>query len=478
MISLSSRYQTPLADEICQLLRKFEGIDPLKRLFWVMLGYDRRDESVLFQASETFRPYVVEGKLFASHDSFHIYYLTLTGNLFHRGLVHRICRYLRSKHRDLAVLFSDVSQSHWQLAYITNDPIAKTHRTRLATMAIGDPDQNPRRQARQLSHLRTYDADDEPLSVLEIISAFDEVFTSIEPVAPHESQVLDDLRFLVGILNRYPLLTRRQEQAIIAELGEISTTLNGKRIPYDQDRTRHRELRDQLVLHNLRLCFMFARHYANGYQEILDLFQEAVLGLHRAAEQVDSDYGTRFSTYASYWIKQSIRRAIMNNGKPIRLPAYMVSLLAKWKRASAVLAERLDRIPTPDEIGRALQLSKRKIGIVTQALRVNRLTRHCEDLQEEGPALFDLLTDESIKAPDAQLMESDYVGRMFESISDMDCREATVIRMRFGLDSYDAMTLREVGENLGLTRERVRQIENLALKHLRCSLESDGPAGK
>ena len=72
MISLSSRYQTPLADEICQLLRKFEGIDPLKRLFWVMLGYDRRDESVLFQASETFRPYVVEGKLFASHDSFHI----------------------------------------------------------------------------------------------------------------------------------------------------------------------------------------------------------------------------------------------------------------------------------------------------------------------------------------------------------------------------------------------------------------------
>jgi len=82
------------------------------------------------------------------------------------------------------------------------------------------------------------------------------------------------------------------------------------------------------------------------------------------------------------------------------------------------------------------------------------------------------------KAPDAQLMESDDVGRMFESISDMDCREATVIRMRFGLDSYDAMTLREVGENLGLTRERVRQIENLALKHLRRSLESGGPAGK
>jgi RNA polymerase primary sigma factor len=156
----------------------------------------------------------------------------------------------------------------------------------------------------------------------------------------------------------------------------------------------------------------------------------------------------------------------MNNGKPIRLPAYMVSLLSKWKRAQAVLAERLGRPPTPDEIGKALRLSKRKIGIVAKAIRVNNLSPHGETPGEEGPVLDDVLTDDRSKAPEQQLIESDDLDRIFERIGELDDREAMVIRMRFGLDSYDPMTLREVGENLGLTRERVRQLENQALQKL------------
>jgi RNA polymerase primary sigma factor len=156
----------------------------------------------------------------------------------------------------------------------------------------------------------------------------------------------------------------------------------------------------------------------------------------------------------------------MNNGKPIRLPAYMVSLLSKWKRASAVLTDRLGRAPTPDEVGKALRLSKRKIGIVAKAIRVNNLVPHSESPQDEGPAIDDVLTDDRSKAPEVQLIESDDLDRIFGHIDELDDREATVIRMRFGLDSYDPMTLREVGENLGLTRERVRQLESQALHKL------------
>ena len=183
---------------------------------------------------------------------------------------------------------------------------------------------------------------------------------------------------------------------------------------------------------------------------------------------------TRFSTYASYWIKQSIRRAVMNNGKPIRLPAYMVSLLAKWKRVTIHLSERLGRPPTPDEVGKALRLSKKKVGIVTKAIQVNNLTPHSENVEDDGFALDDVLTDDRSKTPDVVLIESDYMERIYRHLDEMEEREAEVIRMRFGLDDYSPMTLREVGENLSLTRERVRQLENQAIHKLMESLTEPG----
>src|SRR5262249_13822998 len=126
--------------------------------------------------------------------------------------------------------------------------------------------------------------------------------------------------------------------------------------------------------------------------------------------------------------------------------------------------------PTQEEVGKALRLSKRKIGIVAKAIRVNNLTPHSETSQEEGPALDDVLTDDRVKGAEDQLIESDDLGRIFEHIGELDQREAAVIRMRFGLEPYDPMTLREVGENLGLTRERVRQLENQALQKLMSDL--------
>lgn len=224
--------------------------------------------------------------------------------------------------------------------------------------------------------------------------------------------------------------------------------------------------REHMVKANLRLVVNIARGYLGKGLCLEDLIEEGNLGLLRAVEGFDGMMETRFSTYASYWIKQSIRRAVMNNGKPIRLPAYMVSLLAKWKRVTNGLTERLGRPPTPDEVGRVLRLSKKKVGIVAKAITVNNLTPHSEGNDDDGIALDDILTDDRSKAPDDLLIEADDLERIMEHLGHLDEREATVVRMRFGLDPYTQMTLREVGENLSLTRERVRQLENQALLKL------------
>jgi RNA polymerase primary sigma factor len=129
-------------------------------------------------------------------------------------------------------------------------------------------------------------------------------------------------------------------------------------------------------------------------------------------------------------------------------------------------------------VGKALRLSKKKMGIVAKAIRVNNLTPHSENLEDDGPALDDVLTDDRSKGAEIQLIESDDLDRIFEYMGFLEDREATVIRMRFGLDRYNPMTLREVGENLGLTRERVRQLESQALQKLMHALaETSGQIG-
>jgi RNA polymerase primary sigma factor len=228
------------------------------------------------------------------------------------------------------------------------------------------------------------------------------------------------------------------------------------------------EARDHLVRANLRLVVNIARKYAAKGVGLQDLIEEGNLGLLRAVESFDPSMNTRFSTYGSYWIKQSMRRALVNTGKTIRIPAYMVELLTKWRRATARLQTELDRPPTQEEVARSMNLSVKRLSMIRNAIRSNKpIPQSNQD--DAGRSMDALVMGAHDNAPDAAMSHVEDLGQVHHMLAKLDVREATVLRLRFGLDDEEPKTLKEVGERLGLTRERVRQIEGIALKNLGAS---------
>jgi RNA polymerase primary sigma factor len=256
-------------------------------------------------------------------------------------------------------------------------------------------------------------------------------------------------------INETPLLNADEEKALAYRIEDGDS-----------------EARDRMVRANLRLVVNIARSYTGKGLGLQDLIEEGNLGLLRAVEGFDPSMNTRFSTYASYWIKQSIKRALVNTAKTIRIPAYMVELLAKWRRASAKLQEELGRPPSQEEVARSLNLPKKKLNIIKKAIRVYNSAPQT-DQPETGWSLDEMLTDWNTKTPDTEMVEADDLHHVLELLDKMDKREATVLRMRFGLDDEEPKTLKEIGERLGLTRERVRQIESEALGKLSEIMQAD-----
>ena len=262
------------------------------------------------------------------------------------------------------------------------------------------------------------------------------------------SNVQSPLETYLREINETPLLNAAEEKELAYRIAEGDM-----------------QARDQMVRANLRLVVNIARGYSTKGLPLQDLIEEGNLGLLRAVEGFDPDMNTRFSTYASYWIKQSIKRALVNSSKTIRIPAYMVELLSKWRKATAKLQDEMNRVPTADEVAKELDLPKKKLRIVKKAIELYNSTPQSSD-DEDGWSMGDLIPDERVKGPDNDLIEGDSLKHVYEMLEHMDERESSIIRLRFGLDGDEPKTLKEIGVLLGLTRERVRQIENDALNRM------------
>jgi RNA polymerase primary sigma factor len=231
-----------------------------------------------------------------------------------------------------------------------------------------------------------------------------------------------------------------------------------------------KKAREQMIKANLRLVVKIARDYEGIGLPLLDLISEGNIGLMKAVERFDPKKGGKLSTYGSWWIKQSIKRALANQSKTIRLPVHLVDKISKMRRLAMRLQEELGREPTDEELADELDVSAVRVRQMRQAaIRPASLDAPIGD--DDSNFFSDVVEDENAATPYEDLEDKTVTGMLQEMVKLLDAREATILRYRFGLDGGTEKTLEEVGVKFGVTRERVRQIQNLALRKLRKMIE-------
>ncbi|QJR82762.1 RNA polymerase sigma factor RpoS [Alteromonas pelagimontana] len=267
---------------------------------------------------------------------------------------------------------------------------------------------------------------------------------------------LDATQLYLGEIGFSPLLTAKEE-VYFARLALKGCEASRKR----------------MIVSNLRLVVKIARRYNNRGLALLDLIEEGNLGLIRAVEKFDPERGFRFSTYATWWIRQTIERAIMNQTRTIRLPIHVVKELNVYLRAARELSQQLDHEPTAEEIAFALD---KPVDEVTKMLRLNeRITSVDTPIGgENDKALLDILADSKEYGPEENLQDTDIKSNIIHWLEDLNPKQREVLARRFGLMGYEPSTLEDVGAEIGLTRERVRQIQVEALRRLRDMLGHQG----
>ncbi len=231
-----------------------------------------------------------------------------------------------------------------------------------------------------------------------------------------------------------------------------------------------KKAREQMIKANLRLVVKIARDYEGIGLPLLDLISEGNIGLMKAVERFDPAKGGKLSTYGSWWIKQSIKRALANQSKTIRLPVHLVDKISKMRRTAMRLQEELGREPTDEELGHELGITASRVSQMRMAaIRPASLDAPIGD--EDSNSFAEVVEDEAADTPYKILEDQTVKDMLKDMVTTLDPREATILKARFGLDGGPERTLEEVGSKFGVTRERVRQIQNIALRKLRKMIE-------
>jgi len=262
----------------------------------------------------------------------------------------------------------------------------------------------------------------------------------------------ESLQIYLQQISQIPLITPKEEIELAAEIKKGSEAA-----------------REKMITANLRLVVKIAQDYSNLGLSLLDLINEGNIGLMKAVERFDPTKGGKLSTYGSWWIKQSIKRALANQSKTIRLPIHMVDRVTQIRRTTAILSERLGREPTDDELASEMNLPVNRITLLKSvSQKPASLDTPLGD--EDGSTLGELVPDNKAVSPLENLQSKSIVGDISKVLDQLEPREADIIRLRFGLEGLDPLTLEEVGAKIGITRERVRQLQEHALRALRKSM--------
>ncbi|MEL7399017.1 MAG: RNA polymerase sigma factor RpoS [Pseudomonadota bacterium] len=297
----------------------------------------------------------------------------------------------------------------------------------------------------------------EDVDALALVEASEDEAKSDERFAADTSyKALDATQLYLNEIGFSPLLSA-EEEVHYARLARKGDEMGRRR----------------MIESNLRLVVKISRRYVNRGLSLLDLIEEGNLGLIRAVEKFDPERGFRFSTYATWWIRQTIERAIMNQTRTIRLPIHVVKELNVYLRAARELTQKLDHEPTAEEIA---ELLEKPVDDVKRMLKLNeRVTSVDTPLgPSSDKSILDTIADERVSDPSEELQSQDIHSNLDQWIEELPEKQREVLSRRFGLRGYETSTLEDVGREIGLTRERVRQIQVEALKRLREIMEKQG----